>query len=270
MENTSIIKRNNVKVFGEGSQPMVFAHGFGCDQNMWRYVAPAFEKDYKIILFDYVGSGRSDLASYNSDRYDSLSGYADDLLDVCHALHLTKVVLVAHSVSSMIGVIAANREPAIFDKIIFVGPSARYLNDDDGYIGGFDRKDIDDLLDTMDNNYIGWANFLAPAIMKNQERPELGAELTESFCSTDPKIARQFAEVTFLSDNRKDLGRMKIPSLIMQCSDDLVAPLPVGTYLHAHLPGSSLKVMQATGHCPHMSAPRETIEIMQDYLLNNK
>ena len=265
MEN-NIIKRNNVVVKGKGSQPMIFAHGFGCDQNMWRFITPAFEDDYKIILFDYVGSGKSDLSAYNSERYSDLNGYADDILEICDALKLEKVILVGQSVSSMIGLLAALKRPELFSNIVFVGPSARYINDGPGYIGGFERKDIEELLDTMDKNYIGWANFLAPAIMKNPERPELGQELTESFCSTDPVIARKFAEVTFFSDNRHDLPKLKVPSLIMQCSDDLIAPLEVGHYLKENIPNSTLKIMKATGHCPHMSAPEETIEIISEYL----
>jgi sigma-B regulation protein RsbQ len=264
--NPDILARNNVKDFGNGTQPMVFAHGFGCDQNMWRFVTPAFENDYRIVLFDYVGSGKSDLEAYDAKRYGSLDGYADDILDICRALDLTDVVLVAHSVSSMVAVIAANREPERFERLVLVGPSPRYINDPPAYVGGFERKDIEELLETMDRNYIGWANFLAPAIIKNPERPELAEELTESFCSTDPKIARLFAEVTFFSDNRDDLPKVRVPSLILQCSDDLIAPLEVGDYLHENLPGSTLRVMKATGHCPHMSDPEETIEAIREYL----
>ncbi|HET6255407.1 MAG TPA: alpha/beta hydrolase [Puia sp.] len=263
-----ILARHNVRVLGEGAQPMLFAHGFGCDQHMWRHVAPAFEKDYKVILFDYVGSGKSDLTAYNADKYSHLQGYADDVVDICRALELQNVIFVGHSVSSMIGVLAANKVPRLFSRLVLIGPSARYINDE-GYNGGFARKDIEDLLETMDKNYIGWANFLGPAIMKNGDRPELGQELTESFCSTDPIIARQFAEVTFFSDNRKDLAKVQVPSLILQCSDDLIAPIDVGEYLHQHIPHSTLVVMEATGHCPHVSAPEETIELMQHYLLSN-
>jgi sigma-B regulation protein RsbQ len=262
----SIIERNNVTVWGQGKQPIVFAHGFGCDQHMWRYISPAFEDDYKIVVFDYVGSGKSDLSAYSPEKYSSITGYANDVLDVCNALQLQDVIFVGHSVSGMIGLVAANLSPELFAKLIFVSPSARYINDTDGYIGGFEKQDIEELLDTMDKNYIGWANFLAPAIMKNADRPELAGELTESFCSTDPIIARKFAEVTFLSDNRKDLANLKVPSLIMQCSDDMVAPLEVGEYLHQNIPGSSLVVMKATGHCPHMSHPEETIAVIQEYL----
>jgi sigma-B regulation protein RsbQ len=265
---SSIQLRNNVRVLGHGSQTMIFAHGFGCDQNMWRYVVPAFEADYRIVLFDYVGSGKSDLSAYSTSRYNSLNGYADDLLEICLDLDLRNAIFVGHSVSSMIGIIASIRNPTAFSNLILIGPSARYINDD-GYIGGFEKSDIEDLLDTMDKNYIGWANFLAPAIMKNPDRPELSEELTESFCSTDPRIARKFAEVTFLSDNRHDLNKVNVPSLILQCSDDLIAPLEVGDYLVGHIPLSTLKVMNATGHCPHMSDPTETIDLIKEYLQNH-
>jgi sigma-B regulation protein RsbQ len=260
-----VLTRNNVKVFGRGTQPMLFAHGFGCDQNMWRLVTPAFEDDYQIVLFDYVGSGKSDLSAYDPKRYGTLDGYAQDVLDVVRALDLRDVVLVAHSVSSMVAVLAVNQEPDRFERLVLIGPSPRYINDAP-YVGGFEKADIDGLLDMMDRNFIGWANFLAPAIMKNAERPELGEELTTSFCSTDPVVARRFAEATFLSDNRADLPKVRVPSLILQCSEDMVAPLEVGEYLHRELRDSTLRVMKATGHCPHMSHPEETIELMREYL----
>lgn len=262
----AILARNNVKVFGRGSQPMLFAHGFGCDQNMWRFVTPAFQDDYRIVLFDYVGSGNSDVAAYDAGRYSSLDGYAQDVLDVCHALELREVIYVGHSVSGVIGVLASNREPSLFDRLILVGPSPRYINDAPDYLGGFERSDIEGLLETMDKNYIGWANFLAPAIMKNPDRPELSAELEESFCSTDPVIARQFAEATFFADNRADVAAVRHPSLILQCSEDIIAPSAVGDYLHRVMPGSTLKVLAATGHCPHMSHPEETIRVIREYL----
>lgn len=261
----SVIDRNNVKVFGKGKQPMLFAHGFGCDQNMWRYITPAFEEDYQIVLFDYVGAGRSDKKAYNPERYSSLQGYAKDVLEICEELHLKEVVFVGHSVSSMIGVLAAIEAPQYFDRLIMVGPSPSYINDGD-YKGGFERKDIEGLLETMEKNYIGWANFLAPNIMGNKERPHLGNELTESFCSTDPIIARQFAEATFFSDNRHDLKKIKTPSLVLQCSDDIIAPQEVGEYLAKNLPNATLRVMKATGHCPHMSEPEETIILIKEYL----
>jgi len=263
--NQDVVRRNNVKVFGSGTQPMLFAHGFGCDQNMWRFVTPAFENDYRIILFDYVGSGHSDLESYDAKRYSDLNGYAADVLDIVRELDLHDVIFIGHSVSSMVGILAANEEPDRFSDLILIGPSPRYINDGD-YVGGFERKDIDGLFEMMDRNFIGWANFLAPAIMKNADRPELGEELTESFCSTDPVIARRFAEATFLADNRDDLARVSVPSLILQCSEDMVAPDTVGRYLAEKLPHSTLKVMKATGHCPHMSHPDETVALIKDYL----
>jgi len=263
--NQDVLRRNNVTILGSGTQPMLFAHGFGCDQNMWRFVTPYFESDYKLVLFDYVGSGRSDLSAYDAARYGSLEGYAQDVLDLVHALDLNDVIFVGHSVSSMVGILAANREPDRFERLILIGPSPRYINDAP-YVGGFERKDIEGLFEMMDRNFIGWANFLAPAIMKNPDRPELGEELTSSFCSTDPVIARRFAEATFLADNRDDLERVTVPSLILQCSDDMVAPTEVGEYLHRKLPGSTFRLMKATGHCPHMSDPEETVALIKDYL----
>ena len=262
----AIIARNNVREFGRGKQPMLFAHGFGCDQNMWRFVTPAFADDYRIVVFDYVGSGKSDLSAYDPTRYSSLAGYAQDVLDVIHALDLRDVIFIGHSVSSMVGVLAANREPERFSQLILVGPSPRYINEAPDYVGGFERRDIEGLLETMEKNYIGWANFLAPAVMKNPDRPELSEELEASFCSTDPVIARQFAEATFFSDNRDDLAAVHVPSLIMQCSDDMIAPLDVGDYLARTLPNSTLRVLEATGHCPHMSHPGETIGVIREYL----
>jgi len=261
-----VLARNNVKVAGSGTQPMLFAHGFGCDQNMWRFVAPAFADDYKLVLFDYVGSGKSELSAYDADRYASLDGYARDVLDIVHALDLRDVIFVGHSVSAMVGVLAANREPDRFARLVLIGPSPRYINDPPNYVGGFEQSDIEGLLETMDKNYIGWANYLAPAIMKNADRPELGAELTESFCSTDPVIARRFAEATFFSDNRTDLQHVRVPTLVLQCSEDIIAPNAVGEYVHRETPGSTLRLMRATGHCPHMSAPEETVSLIREFL----
>jgi sigma-B regulation protein RsbQ len=261
-----VLARNNVKVAGSGKQPMLFAHGFGCDQNMWRFVAPAFADDYKLVLFDYVGSGKSELSAYDANRYASLEGYARDVLDIIHALDLRDVIFVGHSVSAMVGVLAANREPDRFARLVLIGPSPRYINDPPNYVGGFERSDIEGLLETMDKNYIGWANYLGPAIMKNADRPELGAELTESFCSTDPVIARRFAEATFFSDNRDDLQHVRVPTLVLQCSEDIIAPNSVGEFVHQQTPGSTLRVMRAQGHCPHMSAPEETVSLIREYL----
>lgn len=260
-----ILKRNNVTIKGNGQQVILFAHGFGCDQNMWRFVTPAFEEDYKIVLFDYVGCGKSDINAYNIDRYSSLHGYAQDVLEICEALKAEEIIFVGHSVSAMIGLLAAIENPDIFSCMVFIGPSARYINDID-YTGGFSFEDLEGLLEVMDNNYIGWANFLAPVVMKNQERTELTEELVESFCSTDPIITRRFAKVTFFSDNRDDLSNLTMPCLILQCSDDAIAPEEVGLYIHNKVKGSTFEKMNATGHCPHMSHPAETIELIQKFL----
>ena len=248
---------------------MLFAHGFGCDQNMWRFVTPAFEDEYSIIIFDYVGAGMSDVSSYHPDKYASLQGYTQDVIDVCEELNLKDVIFVGHSVSSMIGLLAAIERPELFSHLIMVGPSPCYINEE-GYIGGFEKQDIEGLLETMEKNYIGWANFLAPAVMKNEDRPELKEELLESFCSTDPVIANQFARATFLSDNRHDLHKLKVPALILQCSEDIIAPPEVGDYLHERLEGSTLRIMKAKGHCPHMSEPEETVTLIKEYLQQQK
>ena len=260
-----IVRRNNVTTFGRGSQPILFAHGFGCDQNMWRFVTPAFEDDYRIVLFDYVGCGKSDLSKYDHDRYAKLEGYAQDLIEIVDALDLEHVILVGHSVSSMIGALAVKQRPHRFHSLVMVGPSPRYVNDPP-YVGGFERSDIDGLLETMDKNYIGWANYLAPVIMQNPDRPELTEELSESFCSTDPTMARRFAEATFFADNRDDLNHILIPTLVLQCRDDLIAPTVVGEYVAREVPRSTLRYLDATGHCPHMSHPEETIAAIREFL----
>ena len=262
---SGVERRNNVVIRGHGTQPMLFAHGFGCDQTMWRFVTPAFENDYQVVLFDYVGSGKSDWSAYDPQRYSTLEGYARDVLDICEELDLRDVIFVGHSVSSMVGVLAANQEPERFRDLVLIGPSPRYINDS-GYVGGFERADIESLLDTMERNYLGWASFLTPVIMKNPDRPELTKELEASFCSTDPEIARRFAEATFYADNRADLSKVRLPSLVLQCSEDAIAPPEVGEYMHRHLSGSTFRVMEATGHCPHMSHPDETIRLMKEYL----
>ncbi len=245
---------------------MLLAHGFGCDQNMWRYIIPAFEETHRIVLFDYVGSGQSDKRAYDPERYNTLSGYAQDVLDICQALDLTDIVFVGHSVSSIIGILAANRQPQRFSRLILIGPSPRYLNEKPDYIGGFDPEDIDELLALMDQNYFRWANALAPLIMGNPAEPHLGQELTHSFCSTDPAVMKQFARATLLADNRADLPGVTIPTLILQCNQDVIAPRPVGEYMHQHVPNSRLRYMNATGHCPHLSAPTETIVLINEYL----
>lgn len=265
MNRDDATRRFNVKVFGRGSTPMLFAHGFGCDQNMWRYVAPAFEDEYKIVLFDHVGAGGSDLSAYDAQKYATLDGYAADVLELCRALQLDRVVFVGHSVSAMIGILAAIEEPERFSNLILVGPSPRYINDDN-YVGGFSEPQINELLEFLDSNHMGWSEAMALVIMGNPDRPELGQELTNSFCRTDPDIARRFAKATFLSDNRADLARVRTPALILQCSEDVIAPVEVGRYVHEHLPQSQITILNATGHCPNLSAPEETIAAIKAYL----
>ena len=252
------IRRHNVQVSGRpDGQPIVFAHGFGCDQHMWRHVAPAFEASHRVVLFDHMGAGRSDTRTYDPDRYSSLDAYAEDVLDICHDLELSDVIFVGHSVSSMIGVLAELREPELFAALVLVGPSPRYV-DDPPYVGGFSEEDIHGLLESMAGNYLGWSSAMAPTIMGNPDRPELGQELTESFCRSDPDIARRWARATFLSDNRAELPRVSTPSLVLQCSSDLIAPEVVGEYVRDQIPTSSYRLLRATGHCPNLSAPEET------------
>lgn len=260
-----VLARHNVRVTGAGSQPIMFAHGFGCDQNMWRFVAPAFEQEYKVVLFDHIGAGHSDLSAYTKVRYSTLQGYAGDVLAICRALNLSNVIFVGHSVSAMIGALAVIEEPARFDRLVMVAPSPRYINDD-GYVGGFSREDIDGLLDSLDSNYLGWSSAMAPAIIGNPDRPELGEELTNSFCRTDPTIAAHFARVTFLSDNRQDLAKVSVPTLVLQCAEDVIAPLSVGEYVRTRIPRSRLVNLRATGHCPNLSAPAETTAAIKDFL----
>ena len=244
---------------------MIFAHGFGCDQNMWRFVTPVFEHDYQIVLFDYLGHGRSDASAYDPSRYTSLDDYATDVLDICEALDVQGGVFVGHSVSAMIGALACAREPERFDRLVMIGPSPRYINDED-YVGGFARADIDELLEALESNYLGWSHAMAPAIMGRPDRPQLAEELANSFCRTDPAIARQFARTTFLSDNRQDLARVGTPTLVLQCSNDVIAPDSVGDFVHRHLRNSVLVHMRATGHCPNLSAPDETIAAIKAFL----
>jgi sigma-B regulation protein RsbQ len=258
-------ERNNVHVSGTGKTAMIFAHGYGCDQNMWRFVAPAFADRFRIVLFDYVGAGKSDPSAWNPTRYASLRGYTEDVLEICRELEIEQGIFVGHSVSSTIGLLAAIEEPRRFSKLVLIGPSPSYINEGD-YVGGFTRADIDGLLESLDSNFLGWSSAMGPVIMGNPERPELAEELTNSFCRTDPEIAKHFARVTFLSDNRKDLPKVKIPALILQCSNDVIAPGCVGEYIHKNLEGSKLVVMKATGHCPHLSAPAETIAAMQAFV----
>jgi sigma-B regulation protein RsbQ len=260
------LTRNNVTVTGTpGGRTLLFAHGFGCDQNMWRFVAPHFAAEHRVVLFDHVGAGGSDLSAYRPQRYASLHGYADDVLEILTELDASDVVFVGHSVSAMIGVLAVTAEPDRFSGLVMVGPSPRYV-DEEGYRGGFSRSDIDELLESLDSNYLGWSAAMAPVIMGNPDRPQLGTELTNSFCRTDPAIARQFARATFLSDNRADLPKVPVPSLVLQCSEDVIAPYEVGAYVHRQLPDSTFVLLKATGHCPNLSAPEETTEAIRAFL----
>jgi sigma-B regulation protein RsbQ len=258
--------RNNVTITGKPDGPvMVFAHGFGCDQGMWRYVAPAFQASHRVVLLDHVGAGGSDATAYDPVRYSRLEGYAADVVELVEALGVPPVVFVGHSVSAMIGLLAAADRPELFDRLVLVGPSPRYV-DDEGYRGGFSQEEIDELLDTMDSNYLGWSQHIAPVVMGVPDRPELGEELASSFCRSDPVIARRFARTTFLSDNRGDLSRVHTPSLVVQCRDDVIAPVEVGEYVHRALAGSALALLEATGHCPNLSAPDELVAAMTRWL----
>jgi sigma-B regulation protein RsbQ len=265
VEIVSALKRNNVSIVGNGPKTMVFAHGYGCDQNVWRFITPAFSSQYRIVLFDHVGAGNSDLAQYSARHYGSLQAYARDLLEIFEELDIGQAIYVGHSVSAMIGILAAIRAPERFDRLVLVGPSPCYINDGD-YTGGFTRADIDELLDVLGANYLGWSSSMAPVIMNQPDQPKLADELYNSFCRTDPDIAKQFARVTFLGDNRADLPLLTRPSLILQCSDDAIAPVVVGDYMHRHMPHSTLVRMQAAGHCPHMSAPQETIAAIRAFV----
>jgi len=261
----NVVSRNNVRVSGAGPATLVFAHGFGCDQNMWRLLRPVFEPRFRVVVFDLVGSGMSDLAAYDRARYGSLHGYADDLLEILDEAAVGPVIFVGHSVSAMIGVLADLKAPGRFAAHMMIGPSPCYINDGD-YVGGFTRDDIDSLLETLESNYLGWSSAMAPAIMGAPDQPELGVELTNSFCRTDPEIAKHFARVTFLSDNRADLPSLQTPTLIVQCSDDLIAPRAVGDYMHRVLPRSTLRVIANVGHCPHLSEPSACADAMHEFL----
>ncbi|MFJ1707398.1 alpha/beta fold hydrolase [Kitasatospora sp. NPDC088346] len=261
-----VMRRNNVVVTGRVDGPVVLlAHGFGCDQNMWRLVVPALARDYRVVLFDYVGSGRSDASAWIEERYSSLDGYARDVVEVCEALELRDVAFVGHSVSAMVGVLAAAAAPERLSRLVMVAPSPRYI-DEDGYRGGFSAEDIDELLESLDSNYLGWSAAMAPVIMGNEDRPELGEELTASFCATDPDMARVFARTTFLSDSRTDLKAVAVPTLVLECAQDVIAPREVGAYVHAAIPGSHLVTLDATGHCPQLSAPEATAEAILGFV----
>jgi sigma-B regulation protein RsbQ len=261
----NIFKRNNVRIRGNGTQAMIFAHGYGCDQNMWRFVAPSFEEHYSTILFDNVGAGASDLSQFDRRKYGTLHGYAEDIIDILDAAGAKDAIFVGHSVSAMVGVLAAIQSPEHFSRLVLVGPSPSYINDGD-YKGGFNRSDIDEMLEFLDTNYLGWSSAMAPAIMGNPDQPELAGELENSFCRTDPTIAKHFASTTFLSDHRADLPKLSRPALIMQCSSDVIAPEFVGHYMHQQMPGSTFVQLKAVGHCPNLSAPEETVAEIKKYL----
>jgi sigma-B regulation protein RsbQ len=261
-----LIKQNNVTIRGTGNKVMFFVHGYGCDQNMWRFITPYFKDTYKIVLIDLVGSGKSDENAYDYDKYNSLKGHANDIINICDALNLEDVCMVAHSVGAMIAALAAIKRPALFNKLIMIGPSPRYINDAD-YFGGFSEKDIEELLETLDSNYLGWSSEMAPVIMDNLDRPELAAELEASFCQNNPEIASHFAKVTFLADNRNDLKKLTTDTLIIQSEKDAIASLEVGQFVHNNISNSKLVVLETIGHCPHISAPKKTIEAMKNYLI---
>jgi len=260
-----VVRRNNVVLKGDGSRSMVFSHGFGCDQNMWRLVSPAFEGSFRTVLFDHVGAGKSDLAAYDPEKYSSLSGYVDDLVEIGGALDLRNAIFVGHSVSAMIGVLASIKAPRMFESLVLVGPSPRYI-DDEGYHGGFKGADIDELLVSLADNHMGWSAAMAPAIMGNPDRPELGQELTDSFCRTDPEIARAFARVTFTSDNRAELPLVTARTLVLQCKDDIIASEEVGEYVRDAIPNCSHKLLDASGHCPNLSAPSQVIAAIREFV----
>jgi sigma-B regulation protein RsbQ len=260
------LARHHVSISGpQDGQPMVFAHGFGCDQTMWRHVAPAFVDRHRVITFDHIGSGGSDLSAYDPRKYADLRGYAADVIEIVRVLGLEDVVFVGHSVSAMIGALAVVEAPERFATLVMVGPSPRYIDDGD-YTGGFSREDIDELLESLGSNYLGWSSAMAPMIVGNSERPELGDELTASFCRMDPDIARRFATTTFLSDNRQDLPNVAVPTLVLQCSADVIAPPAVGAYVASAVPDATLVQLAATGHCPNLSAPEETVAAIEDFL----
>ena len=260
-----ILTRNNVNVYGDGDRTLMFAHGYGCDQNMWRPVADAISRDFKVVLFDYVGFGDSDLSAYSSAKYDNLQAYANDVLEIGQHLGLENAVFVGHSVSAMIGALASIAERDMFADLIMVGPSPHYLKHDD-YDGGFTAAEIGEMLEFLDLNHLGWSQAMAPLIAGNAERPEIGQTLTNSFCATDPQVARDFAKVTFLSDTRQDLDKITARTLILQCDEDIIAPDNVGKYVNDAIKGSTFMRLNARGHCPNLSAPAEVVQAIRDFL----
>ncbi|WP_405382060.1 alpha/beta fold hydrolase [Maribacter sp. LLG6340-A2] len=266
---SKISDRNNVRVFGNGEQTIILAHGFGCDQAMWRYIIPFLKKHFRVLVFDYVGCGKSDISSYDYNRYGTLLGYAQDVIEICEELNIEQSIFIGHSVSSMIGVLASIKKPKIFKSMVMICPSSCYLNTDD-YQGGFEKSELEDLLEMLDSNYIEWANYLAPVVMKNPEQAHLTNELADSFCSMDKSITKNFARVTFFSDNREDLRKVNIPCLIVQCMEDDIANKKVGEYVKDKVPNSKIIYMEVSGHCPHISHPEETINVLKKELFTEK
>ncbi|WP_316806398.1 alpha/beta hydrolase [Pedobacter agri] len=265
----TILIRNNVKILGQGSQVIMFAHGFGCAQSSWKYITDAFLEDYRVILFDYVGSGQSDQNQYDYHKYSTLEGYACDVIDIIEALGLKDIIFVGHSVSSMIGMIAALQIPESFKKLIFIGPSPRYLNDRD-YIGGFESADIESIFTQIAEDYVGWTKGISPAVMDKAEQPELADFLQECFEETEPSIALAFAMATFKADYRHQIKNLRVPSLTLQSSNDMMAPQSAGEYIHQNTRDNFLVVMKATGHFPHISEPKETIREIKDFIEGKK
>jgi sigma-B regulation protein RsbQ len=266
-----VLTRNNVNVIAGNGPVLLYAHGFGCNQNMWDRVTPAFTSSHKQVLFDYVGSGKSDISAFDSSKYASINGYVQDLLDVCDALNLKSgVIFVGHSVSCSVGLLASIARPGLFDKMVLLGSNPCFVNHPSDYFGGFEKADLDGLLDLMDQNYMGWANYLAPVVSAQGESGAVTLELSESFCSTDPLVAKVFASTTFFADNRADLDKVTTPCLVLQHRTDTLAPIGVGEYVHAHLKGSTLKVLEVQGHCAHMSEPALVVAAMREYLALTK
>jgi len=262
--SSEILMRNHVNVIGEGDKTLLFIHGYGCDQSMWRFINPAFLKDYKLVQLDLVGCGNSDDNAYEYEKYNTLQGHVDDVLEVCNELYLKDITIIGHSISANIALLMSIQSPQLIDRLVMVCPSPRFINDND-YVGGFMQSDIDELIETLDSNYLGWSKGIAPVIMGHPERPELALELEESFCRNNPDIARHFARVTFLCDNREDLEKIDTKTLIIHCENDNLASVAVGQFVHEHIKGSVLSILDTNGHCPHLSAPKETIEVMKEF-----
>ena len=267
-QSNDVLVRNDVRVLGPVDAPvMLMVHGFGCDQSMFRRLVPHLDDTFRVVLFDHVGSGGSDIDAYDPGQYDTLDRYVLDLIEVCDALALEDVTVVAHSIGAMMAIDAAVRRPGLFARMVLLAPSPSYLDDAaTGYVGGMSRRDVDELLDSLDDNHLAWASAMAPVVMGGDNPAELTGELEDTFCRVDPRVMRTFARVTFLSDVRDLLPSVAVPSLIVQCSRDALAPLAVGSYLHAHLAHSELVVLEATGHVPQASAPDETARAILSYV----